>query len=103
MSGLDFSRIRRRAGADTATEPRAIFTTLPSKDQRYSYPRDVQSEVWEAWYERRAESDLVVKMNTGGGKTVVGLVMLQSCLVEGIAPVAYITPDIYLTQQVTAE
>jgi hypothetical protein len=103
VSPLDFSRIRAGANARAATEPRAIFTTLPSKEQRYSYPRDVQSEVWEAWHARRAERDLVVKMNTGGGKTVVGLVMLQSCLAEGFGPVIYITPDVYLTQQVLGE
>jgi hypothetical protein len=61
VSSLDFSRLRKRANAEAAPEPRAIFTTLPAKEQRYSYPRDVQSEVWEAWHPRRAEPDLVVK------------------------------------------
>lgn len=103
MAGLDLSRIQRAPSAEGATEPRAVFTTLPSKDPRYSYARDVQSEVWEAWHERRTESDLVVKMNTGGGKTVVGLVMLQSCLNEDVGPALYLTPDIYLTQQVLEE
>jgi replicative superfamily II helicase len=103
MGGLDFSRIGQQSTADSATEPRRIFTTLPSKDQRYAYARDVQSEVWEAWHGRRTERDLVIKMNTGGGKTVVGLVILKSCLNEGAGPAVYITPDVYLAQQVREE
>ena len=58
MGPLNLNRISGKSIADSATEPRRIFTTLPSKDQRYAYARDVQSEVWEAWHQRRSESDL---------------------------------------------
>ena len=34
--------------------------------------RDVRREVFDEWYERRSEGDLVIKMNTGNGKTLVG-------------------------------
>jgi hypothetical protein len=100
---LDFSSISGRAVADTAIEPRRIFAALPAKSSKYEYPRDVQSEVWDEWHDRRAESDLVVKMNTGGGKTVVGLVMLKSCLNEGTGPAVYLAPDKYLADQARAE
>lgn len=104
MSGLDFSRISSGSTSDSATEPRRIFSALPAKDAKYDgYPRDVQSEVWEAWHGRRAERDLVIKMNTGSGKTVVGLIALKSCLNEGAGPAAYIAPDKYLTKQVAEE
>ncbi|HEX6665816.1 MAG TPA: DEAD/DEAH box helicase [Solirubrobacterales bacterium] len=103
MNGLDFSRISDGSTLDSATEPRRIFSALPSKERKYNYPRDVQSEVWERWHERRAERDLVIKLNTGSGKTVVGLIALKSCLNEGIGPVAYITPDKPLTGQVISE
>ena len=104
MSGLDFSSISPGSTSDSATEPRRIFSALPSKDARYGgYPRDVQSEVWEIWHARRTERDLVIKMNTGSGKTVVGLIALKSCLNEGMGPAAYIAPDLYLTEQVAEE
>jgi superfamily II DNA or RNA helicase len=77
---LDFSKLSNKSVADTATEPRRIFTALPGRDAKYSRPWDVQSQVWDSWHDRRNESDLLVKMNTGGGKTVVGLIMLKSCL-----------------------
>ncbi len=45
----------------------------------------------------------MIKLNTGSGKTVVGLIALKSCLNEGIGPAAYITPDKPLTGQAINE
>ncbi|MGH8791033.1 MAG: helicase, partial [Stackebrandtia sp.] len=78
MPGLDFNRLAKGSAAESATEPRRIFSALPTKASKYRYPRDVQTDVWERWHERRTERDLVIKMNTGGGKTAVGLVVLKS-------------------------
>ncbi|MEV0088696.1 helicase C-terminal domain-containing protein [Saccharopolyspora sp. NPDC050642] len=103
MAGLDFGRLAKRSVVDTATEPRRIFAALPARDPKYTRPWDVQTQVWDRWHDRRTESDLLVKMNTGGGKTVVGLMMLKSCLNEGTGPAVYVTPDTYLADQVRAE
>lgn len=84
-------------------EPREIFMTLPSKAPGYGYPRDVQSEVWKKWFDIRDEKNVILKMNTGSGKTVVGLLMLQSCLNEGKGPAIYAVPDQYLVKQVIEE
>ncbi len=42
-------------------------------------------------------------MNTGSGKTVVALLILQSCLNEGIGPAMYVVPDKYLVEQVISQ
>ena len=84
-------------------EPREIFMTLPQKDKRYEYPRDVQSDVWKKWFEIRNDKNCIIKMNTGSGKTVVGLMILQSCLNEGKGPAIYVVPDNYLVAQVCEE
>ena len=42
-------------------------------------------------------------MNTGSGKTVVGLTILQSCLNEGKGPALYVVPDNFLVKQVCEE
>ncbi len=84
-------------------EPREIFMALPQKDKRYEYPRDVQSEVWKKWFDVRNEKNCIIKMNTGSGKTVVGLMILQSCLNEGKGPAVYVVPDNYLVDQVCDE
>ena len=65
--------------------------TLPSKAPGYGYPRDVQSEVWKKWFDIRNEKNVILKMNTGSGKTVVGLIMLQSCLNEEKGPAIYLS------------
>lgn len=100
---LNLSKLSSPSLLDTETNPREIFNLLPNKHARYKYPRDVQTQVWDRWLRRRAERDLVVKMNTGGGKTVVGLLMLKSCLNEGFGPAVYGTPDNYLVSQVMKE
>lgn len=98
---IDFAKIGVGNIVDTVLPPREIFNALPNKDaHKFQYPRDVQSQVWSQWFERRNEDNLVIKMNTGGGKTVVGLLILKSCLNEGKFPAAYICPDKYLVKQV---
>ena len=103
MPGLDFSRLTGPSAADTKIHPRDIFAALPARSSRYEYLRDVQREVFDAWHERRTERDLVIKMNTGNGKTLVGLMLLKSALNEQAGPAAYLTPDpVYLVDQVEA-
>ena len=101
MPGLDFGRLTGPSAADTKTHPRDIFAALPARSSRYEYLRDVQREVFDGWFDRRAERDLVIKMNTGNGKTLVGLMLLKSALNEHTGPAAYLTPDpVYLVDQV---
>lgn len=101
---IDFGKIKSGTTSNTALNPREIFTALPSKEAgKFEYPRDVQTQVWESWFARKDEQDLVIKMNTGSGKTVVGLVILKSCLNEGKGPAVYVVPDNYLAQQVANE
>ena len=98
---IDFSKIGTGNTVDTVLPPREIFNALPNKNAaKFQYPRDVQSQVWGKWHDKRDESSLVIKMNTGGGKTVVGLLILKSCLNEGKSPAVYVCPDNYLVDQV---
>lgn len=98
---IDFSKIGTGSTVDTVLPPREIFNALPHKDaEKFQYPRDVQSQVWSKWFDRRNNNSLVIKMNTGSGKTVVGLLILKSCLNEGKSPAVYICPDKYLVKQV---
>lgn len=101
---IDFNKLGGGDTFDTATSPREIFVSLPNKKEgKFEYPRDVQSQVWGKWHQRRIDKDIVIKMNTGSGKTVVGLVILKSCLNERKGPAVYVVPDNYLVQQVSSE
>jgi len=99
---INFSLLQSDS-SDTILEPRSIFMSLPSKHPRYEYPRDVQAEVWEKWFEKKDNKNSILKMNTGSGKTVVGLLILKSCLNEGKGPAVYVVPDNFLVGQVKKE
>ena len=55
------------------------------------------------WFDQRNNKDNVIKMNTGSGKTVVALLILQSCMNEMNEKSVYIVPDKYLVEQVETE
>jgi hypothetical protein len=82
--------------------PRDVFLTL-TRDSKFSFPRDIQTEVMEKWFEARDQAETVLKLNVGSGKTVVGLLLLQSSLNEGKGPCLYVTPDNQLAQQCIKE
>lgn len=102
MTPLDFSQLRSDASAQKVIDPRKLFTTL-QRSARFRRPSDEQGEVLDTWFSNRTRKDHTVKMNTGAGKTLVGLLILQSSLNEGIGPAVYITPDNYLSAQVMQE
>ncbi|WP_460004154.1 hypothetical protein [Microbacterium xylanilyticum] len=79
---VDFNALLKGASQDAPTEPRELHGQL-KKAQGYGYLRDVQGQVLTAWNARRDERDIVMKVNTGGGKTIDGLVILQSYINSG--------------------
>lgn len=82
--------------------PRDIFFTL-NRASNFSFPRDIQTEVMNRWFDTRDNHDSVIKLNVGSGKTLVGLLLLQSSLNEGKGPALYVSPDNQLLQQVIKE
>jgi hypothetical protein len=97
---IDLSKLSVPSSAPLI-EPRDIYAALAKRP--WPYLRLEQGEVLEAWFERRTDRDIVIKQNTGGGKTVIGLLIAQSSLNEGAGPVVYLAPDTYLVEQVVNE
>lgn len=83
-------------------DPRDIFFTL-NRASNFSFPRDIQTEVMNRWFDVRDANDNVIKLNVGSGKTLVGLLLLQSSLNEGKGPALYVSPDNQLIKQVIQE
>ncbi|HEM4695572.1 TPA: DEAD/DEAH box helicase family protein [Streptococcus suis] len=83
---------------DISSNPIQIFNYLDKKDG-FGYLRTNQADFLKEWYERRNERDIVGIMHTGAGKTLVGLLMLQSKLVEEQEPAIYLCPTKQLVEQ----
>lgn len=87
--------------AETEIDPKTLFRMLPKPSgSPYQYPHDIQTDVWNKWFARREANDLIIKMNTGSGKTVIGLLILKSSLNEGFGPALYLVPNTQLKAQV---
>lgn len=91
-------KLRQISTVKKPIDPISLFTTLYHKEG-YGYLRGIQEEVLTIWNDKRTQRDVVIKMNTGSGKTLTGLLMLYSKLVEGIGPAVYICPDKQLILQ----
>lgn len=79
--------------------PKEIFESN-IRSSKFSYLRGDQEKMLEEWYQNRNIKDTIIKMNTGGGKTTLGLLQLQSSLNEGIGPALYLSLDNQLIHQV---
>ncbi|WP_346835959.1 DEAD/DEAH box helicase [Paenibacillus polymyxa] len=95
---VDFKKLRSQKTKRKSIDPTEIFRRLP-KPPGINDLFTSQTEILQAWYERRNEQDTVLKLHTGGGKTLVGLLIAQSTLNELSEPVLYLTPTTQLVQQ----
>ncbi len=98
---IDFSEMLDEDD-EVTLHPRDIFFTL-NRASNFSFPRDIQTEVMNRWFDTRNSQDSVIKLNVGSGKTLVGLMLLQSSLNERTGPALYVSPDIQLSSQVIQE
>lgn len=99
---VDFKKLREAKAKPKPINPRDIFNALP-KPQGINDLYASQAEVLDAWFARRNDDDIVVKLHTGGGKTLVALLMAQSVMNETGEPVLYLAPTNQLVEQVLAK
>ena len=95
---VDFAKLKTQKTKSTPVEPLEIFRRLP-KPAGINDLYISQADVLDMWFQRRAQRDVVVKLHTGGGKTLVGLLMAQSTINETNEPVLYLTPTRQLVTQ----
>lgn len=103
--GFDPSQINWSGFAAQASaqrfKPREIFTTTPNK--LINRLRSEQTEVLDKWFDRRTDRDIVIKQNTGSGKTIVGLLIAESTQRELKKPAVYLVQNTFLVSQVVEE
>lgn len=95
---IDFKNRKPVYEGQPITNPIEIFRRLPKPpgiNDLYASQNDVLGQ----WEERKMEQDLVIKLHTGGGKTLVGLLIAKSLLNETKQPVIYLCPTNQLVEQ----
>lgn len=96
---VDFKKLLGKKKLVRITDPIEIFNNL-DKESGKEYLRPPQKSVLKEWHEKlRAQRDTIVKLHTGQGKTLIGLVMLQSYINERLGPAVYVCPNNYLVDQ----
>jgi hypothetical protein len=99
---VDFAKL---APSGQQSLPKTLLETFARLDRQVSHVelRPSQIKVLDLIDGRLAERDLVVKLNTGGGKTTIGLIYLKHKLDRLRQPVAYLVPTTQLLSQVVSE
>ena len=100
---IDFKKKLSTRTIAPKTDPIELYGTLDRKSVAGPL-RPAQKAILSEWYtNRRNDKDLIIKLHTGEGKTLVGLLLLQSQLNSKNGPCLYICPNKYLVKQVCAE
>lgn len=100
---IDFKKKLNYATVERKIEPCELYSTLDRKSVAGPL-RPAQEYILKEWYlDHRDDKDLVIKLHTGEGKTLIGLLLLQSMINSKNGSCLYICPNIYLKAQVCDE
>lgn len=100
---VDFNTLINNTSGSSAVDPIEIFEELPKKGVMHDLYK-VQAEILEAWFANRNKyKDVVVELNTGGGKTLVGLLIALSTARETKKGALYLVENKQLVSQVVTQ
>jgi replicative superfamily II helicase len=98
-SVVDFKKHLAGKKVHKPVDPVALYETLDRAHDKGPL-RPAQTAVLNEWFgHREADRDVIVKLHTGQGKTLIGLLMLQSRLNASKGPALYLCPDNFLIDQ----
>ncbi|TEA59321.1 DEAD/DEAH box helicase family protein, partial [Pseudomonas sp. CH235] len=96
---VDFNSKLNNTAQASPIDPLELYETLDRASDKGPL-RESQEEVLAEWHaNHRSQRDTIVKLHTGQGKTLIGLLMLQSLINEKKGPALYICPDNLLISQ----
>lgn len=100
---IDFSKRMNKGKIEKKVLPTDIYNDLDRKSEAGPL-RPSQERVLKDWYEQyNGKKNTIVKLHTGEGKTLVGLLILLSKMNQNNGPSLYICPNIYLVEQTCLE
>ncbi|HET7832536.1 MAG TPA: DEAD/DEAH box helicase family protein [Gallionella sp.] len=96
---VDFKKRLSGKKVERPTDPVELYDTLDRAHDKGPL-RPAQLAVLQSWFKNHLQDqDVIVKLHTGQGKTLIGLLILQSQLNSGKGPALYLCPDNFLIDQ----
>lgn len=100
---IDFSKRLNSTAKSKKINPIEIYSSL-DRASITGPLRSIQARILNKWYsEKRNNKDLIIKLHTGAGKTLIGLLIALSYINEGKGPAIYVCPNFHLMQQACEE
>lgn len=96
---FDFNSIKPQSVSTGPVDPIHIFRSLRVRDTAVNDLWLGQAEALQPWHEDRDKKDIAIGLNTGAGKTLVGLLIAQSLVNETNGKVLYACNSIQLVEQ----
>lgn len=102
---VDFRKRLGSTEAKKVVDPVALYETLDRATDKGPL-RPAQEAVLGDWFKNYggdvsggSKRDVIIKLHTGQGKTLIGLLILQSRLNDNRRPCVYLCPDNFLIEQ----
>ncbi|QFI38795.1 DEAD/DEAH box helicase [Moritella marina ATCC 15381] len=100
---VDFTKRLKQKVIEKKIEPSEIYNSLDRRSEAGPL-RDSQEKILTEWFnDKRDQKNTIIKLHTGEGKTLIGLLILQSKINEGKGPGVFVCPNKYLAKQVKEE
>lgn len=99
---MDFTKLRPKSTENRLVDPIELFQNHKVSDPSINDLWLAQGDALREWHQHRDLQDIGIVLNTGAGKTLVGLLIAQSLVNEVRRRVLYACSSIQLVQQ-TAE
>lgn len=100
---VDFRKKLDKKKIEKKVNPIEIYGSLDRRSVAGPL-RPAQDKILNEWFNSHLDDkDLIIKLHTGEGKTLIGLLILQSKINAGKGPCLFICPNIYLVQQVVRD
>lgn len=96
---FDFGSILPQDQSSGPIDPIQLFRGLRVRDPGVNDLWLGQAEALQPWHQNRHLSDIAIALNTGAGKTLVGLLIAQSLVNESRGKVVYACNSIQLVEQ----
>lgn len=100
---VDFGKARKTKTTKKTINPIEIYSSLDRKSATGPL-RPIQNQLLSNWFEyHQDDRDLIIKLHTGEGKTLIGLLILQSKIYQDKGPCLYVCPNMQLAKQVALD